>query len=174
MEMNTRLQVEHPVTEMVTGSTSPRLQLRIAAGEPLALAQRRRQARGHAIEARINAEDPAQDFRPSPDSSRASRSPTTAARAGCASTPTCAPAIVMPPHYDSLIAKVIGGVRRASRRSRRSSARSPPRAIEGVATTVPLALAVLASAEFRAGAYDTFGDPGLARARSCAEALRRA
>src|SRR5262249_48384147 len=66
MEMNTRLQGEHPATEAVTGIDIVKEQLRTAANEPLALEQERVACRGHAIECRINAEDPAQDFRPSP------------------------------------------------------------------------------------------------------------
>jgi acetyl-CoA carboxylase biotin carboxylase subunit len=160
MEMNTRLQVEHPVTEMITGLDIVRLQLEIAANRPLALAQSDVRASGHAIECRINAEDPAQDFRPAPGvlksfSIPADRGPgrlriETYLRAGDE----------IPPYYDSLIAKVI-----AHGRTREEAIATLLRAlsesrIEGVPTTLPLHLAVLDSAEFRAGKYDTRSIPG--------------
>ena len=110
MEMNTRIQVEHPVTEMVTGVDLVREQIRIAAGEPLKLPQDDIRPRGHAIECRINAEDPVTSRRRRGGSGSESR------RAAWASawTPTCV-GLQVPPHYDSLIAKVIVHGRRACR-----------------------------------------------------------
>jgi len=104
IEMNTRIQVEHPVTEMVTGIDLVREQIRIAAGEPLRFAQSDVRPRGHAIEVRINAEDPSRDFAPAPGTITDLTSPggpgtrfDTALFAGC----------VIPPHYDSLLGKLI-------------------------------------------------------------------
>ena len=102
MEMNTRIQVEHPVTEMVTGVDLVKEQIRIAAGEPLDVASGLA-PRGHAIECRINAEDPV-TFAPSPGHLTTFTSP---AGPGCASTPTAYEDYVVPPHYDSLVAKLI-------------------------------------------------------------------
>jgi acetyl-CoA carboxylase biotin carboxylase subunit len=160
MEMNTRLQVEHPVTELVTGIDVAQWMLRIAAHEPLARAQGDVRLSGHAIEARINAEDPAADFRPSPGLISRFELPTdlgpgrvrvdTHVRAGDR----------IPPFYDSLIAKVIawGETRDAARETLERTLRAAR--IEGVATTLPLSLAVLGSPEFRRGEYDTSAVPG--------------
>ena len=134
MEMNTRLQVEHPVTEMITGHDLVEWQLRVAAGEPLPKRQDELAIHGHAIEARIYAEDPDRGFLPSigtlvhlaraGDGSRA-----------CASTPACAPATRSRRYYDPMIAKLIvhgedraaalRRLRRGARRSTRSSASRP-------------------------------------------------
>lgn len=149
MEMNTRLQVEHPVTEMVTGVDLVEQQLRVAAHQRLALAP---VASGHAIECRINAEDPDRGFQPAPGRVNVLEFPTgdgirvdTHLRAGD----------VISPHYDSLIAKIIThGPDRASAISRMEAALRATR-VDGVPTTIPLHLRVLANAEFRAGTYDT-------------------
>ncbi len=104
IEMNTRIQVEHPVTELITGIDLVREMIGIAQGQPLRLAQRDIAMRGAAIEVRINAEDPDRDFRPSPGRIASLNFPTgpgvridTMAYAGC----------VVPPYYDSLLAKLI-------------------------------------------------------------------
>jgi acetyl-CoA carboxylase biotin carboxylase subunit len=160
MEMNTRLQVEHPVTEMVTGVDIAAAQIRVAARERLALAQSDVKLAGHAIEVRVNAEDPTQDFRPTPGKLTAFELPTdrgpgrvrvdTHVRAGD----------TIPPLYDSLVAKVIAwGTTRAEAIETLQRTLAAAR-IEGIATTIPLHLAVLASAEFRAGKYDTGSIPG--------------
>ena len=151
IEVNCRLQVEHPVSELVTGIDIVREQIRIAAGEPLAL-RGRAPRRGHAIEIRINAEDPAQGFLPAPGTITRFDLPLgpgvrvdTAVRAGSE----------IPPYYDSMIAKLIvwddtrdAAIARAERALREV-------AIEGIPTTRDLALDVLASPEFRSGAYST-------------------
>ena len=151
IEVNCRLQVEHPVTEQLTGIDIVREQVRIAAGEPLALAGRAPR-RGHAIEIRINAEDPARGFVPSPGVVTRFRPPLgpgirvdTAVEEGAA----------IPPYYDSLIAKLIAtdddrpaAIARAVRALEELS-------VEGIPTTRELALDVLRSDGFRSGAYST-------------------
>jgi acetyl-CoA carboxylase biotin carboxylase subunit len=160
MEMNARLQVEHPVTEAVTGVDLVKEQLRVAANEPLGLAQERIVARGHAIECRINAEDPAQGFRPSPGRLEALEIPGDRGPGSVRVDTHLAAGDEVTPFYDSLIAKVI-----AHAPTREKAIETMLRAlaaarIEGVATTVPLHLAVLPSEEFRSGKYDTSRIPG--------------
>ncbi len=155
MEMNTRLQVEHPVTEMVTGRDLVKAQLAIAAGEPLALRQSDVAFNGHAIEFRINAEDPDRGFRPDPGLITAVAEPK-ATRAG---------AIVrwdsgvaagwrVPPHYDSMIGKVI--VHAASRAEALAASKEALGSlrIDGVKTTIPLHRRLLDDAAFARGDYD--------------------
>ncbi|HPZ90402.1 MAG: acetyl-CoA carboxylase biotin carboxylase subunit [Firmicutes bacterium] len=152
MEMNTRIQVEHPVTEMITGIDLVKAQLLAAAGEELAIRQEDVAFRGWALECRINAEDPRQDFQPSPGVITGYRPPEGpwvridgVARAGWR----------VPPHYDSLIAKVIvWGQDRAEAIARMERALGEM-AVQGIATTVPLHLKILADPEFRRGHYDT-------------------
>ncbi|MDQ7850928.1 MAG: acetyl-CoA carboxylase biotin carboxylase subunit, partial [Armatimonadota bacterium] len=148
MEMNTRLQVEHPVTEMVTGVDLVKEQIRIAAGERLSLSQREVAFSGHAIECRINAEDPRHDFRPAPGTITTFLPPggpgvrvDTHAFAG----------YTIPPYYDSLVAKVTawGQTREeAIARMRRALAEFE---IGGVPTTIPFHLRVLDNAFFHRG-----------------------
>jgi acetyl-CoA carboxylase biotin carboxylase subunit len=151
IELNARLQVEHPVTELCTGIDIVREQLLVASGEQLAVTGRAPR-RGHAIEIRLNAEDPEHDFRPSPG-----RIATFA--------PANGPGVrvdtflesgsVIPPFYDSMVAKLIvwdvdraAAIARAERALRETT-------IEGVPTTRDLALEVLASEPFRSGEYST-------------------
>jgi acetyl-CoA carboxylase, biotin carboxylase subunit len=160
MEMNTRLQVEHPVTEMLTGLDIVKLQLEIAANRPLALAQSDVKASGHAIECRINAEDPAQDFRPAPGVLKSFAIPAERGPGKLRIETYLQAGDEIPPYYDSLIAKVI-----AHGRTREEALATMLRAlseskVEGVPTTIPLHLAVLDSPEFRAGKYDTRSIPG--------------
>jgi acetyl-CoA carboxylase biotin carboxylase subunit len=160
MEMNTRLQVEHPVTEMVTGVDIARAQIEIAAGRRLALAQTDVSTRGHAIECRINAEDPSHGFRPSPGLVRIFALPADRGPGQVRVDTHVTAGDRVPPNYDSLLAKVIAhGATRAE--AIETMTRTLLAAtIEGVATTVPLHLAVLADPAFRRGEYDTSAIPG--------------
>ena len=127
MEMNTRLQVEHPVTEAVTGLDLVELQLRIAAGDPLPLTQAQVRIEGHAIEVRLCAEDPAQDFMPQSGTLALWRpSPALRVEHGLRS------GAMVPPFYDSMIAKLVGAGRT------REEARQ--RLLAGLADTVALGL----------------------------------
>jgi acetyl-CoA carboxylase biotin carboxylase subunit len=160
MEMNTRLQVEHPVTEAITGLDVAVMQLRVAANERLPLEQHEVVARGHAIECRINAEDPEQGFRPSPGVLARFEFPRDQGPGTIRVDTHLAAGDEIPPYYDSLIAKVI-----AHAETRELAIETMRRAlgaarVEGVATTIPLHLAVLASPEFRRGEYDTRTIPG--------------
>jgi len=148
MEMNTRIQVEHPVTEMLTGVDLVQWQIRAAAGEKLAMNQGDIEFRGHAIECRINAEDPKRDFRPSPGTVTTFIPPggpgvrvDTHAFAG----------YTIPPYYDSLLAKVVTwGTTRAEAIARMRRALTEF-TITGVPTTIPFHLLVLDNAFFRRG-----------------------
>src|SRR6185436_13996391 len=104
IEMNTRIQVEHPITEMITGVDLVREMIRIAQGEPLGLAQADIEMRGAAIEVRINAEDPDQNFRPSPGKVAALALP---GGPGVRIDTMLYPGCAVPPYYDSLLAKII-------------------------------------------------------------------
>ncbi|NJL82999.1 MAG: acetyl-CoA carboxylase biotin carboxylase subunit [Chloroflexaceae bacterium] len=133
MEMNTRIQVEHPVTEMVTGLDLIGEQIRIAQGEKLRLRQEQVEIRGHAIECRINAEDPAQNFRPSPGRISAYLPP---GGPGVRMDSHVYPDYEIPPYYDSLIGKLIvwGEDREAAIRRMKRALREC--AITGVTTTI--------------------------------------
>ena len=153
MEMNTRLQVEHPVTEMVTGLDLVEWQLRVAMGEPLPLAQAEIPQRGHAIEARIYAENPAANFMPSTGRIRCLRAPDRhpAVRldSGVAEGDTVSH------HYDPMLAKlVVHGIDRAECVSRLRQALAHT-AVAGVATNLPLLRAMAAHPLFAAGEVDT-------------------
>jgi acetyl-CoA carboxylase biotin carboxylase subunit len=149
IEMNTRLQVEHPVTEMITGIDLVREQIRIAAGEGLSCRQDQIQFRGHAIECRINAEDP-KTFAPSPGTVTAYVAPggmhvrvDSGLYAGYR----------VPPYYDSMIGKLIvyGSTRqRCIMRLRRALEEY---VIEGMKTTIPLHQKLIEDPEFQAGEY---------------------
>jgi acetyl-CoA carboxylase, biotin carboxylase subunit len=151
IELNARLQVEHPVTELVTRLDLVRMQVAVAAGEPLALTGRAPRA-GHAIEIRINAEDPLLDFRPSPGTLERFRAPL---GPGVRVDTFVEDGSVIPPHYDSLIAKVI--VHDDARDTCIERARRVLRELDvrGVPTTREVALDILGSAEFRSGDYST-------------------
>jgi len=151
IEMNTRLQVEHPVTELVTGIDLAHAQLAVAAGEGLPR-EGRADLRGHAIEFRINAEDPAEDFRPAPGRVSRFRPPL---GPGVRVDTHVEEGYAIPPFYDSLIAKVIvwGEDREvAIARGRRALSELE---LEGVPTTRELALDIVSSEEFGSGDYTT-------------------
>ena len=151
MEVNTRLQVEHPVTEMVTGIDIVKEQIRIAAGERLSFKQSEITFTGHAIECRINAEDP-ETFTPSPGTIHAFSVPggpgvriDTAAHTEC----------TIPPYYDSMIAKVIAHGRDRQEAIARMRRTLEMTVIEGIKTSIPLHLKILADADFAAGRLST-------------------
>jgi acetyl-CoA carboxylase biotin carboxylase subunit len=151
MEMNTRIQVEHPVTEMVTLADIVRNQIKIAEGEPLAYRQEDVVIRGHAIECRINAEDP-ETFTPSPGTITAFNLP---GGPGVRVDTAAYPGYKVPPYYDSMIAKVIvhAGTRElAIARMKRAL---EAMVVEGIKTTIPLHLKIMDDANFRAGEFST-------------------
>jgi acetyl-CoA carboxylase biotin carboxylase subunit len=151
IEMNTRLQVEHPVTELLTGVDLAQAQLRVAAGEGLPRTGRA-ELRGHAIELRINAEDPAHDFRPAPGTVTRFRPPL---GPGVRVDTHVVEGYVIPPFYDSLIAKVIVWAEdrpAAIARARRALGELE---LDGIPTTRDLHLAILGSDGFRSGDYTT-------------------
>jgi acetyl-CoA carboxylase biotin carboxylase subunit len=151
IEMNTRLQVEHPVTELVTGIDLAQGQLSVAAGDGLPQ-EGRAKLRGHAIEFRINAEDPARDFLPAPGTVTRFSPPL---GPGVRVDTHVVAGYAIPPFYDSLVAKVIvwGADRPAAvRRARRALSEF---ALEGVPTTHGLAVDILETEEFDSGKYTT-------------------
>ncbi|QSQ11874.1 acetyl/propionyl/methylcrotonyl-CoA carboxylase subunit alpha [Myxococcus landrumensis] len=152
MEMNTRLQVEHPVTEQVTGLDLVEWQLRVAQGEPLPLAQRDITWKGHAIEVRLCAEDPANQYAPRAGRLLTWRLPS---REGIRIDHGVREGQDIPPFYDSMQAKVIasGADRETARRRLVEALRELT--VFGVTTNKDLLLHVLESAAFRSGAYDT-------------------
>ena len=149
MEMNTRVQVEHPVTEMITNTDIIKEQIRIASGEPISCAERAPfTPEGHAIEMRINAEDPDHSFRPSPGTVTRFRLP---AGPGVRVETFVEEGSKISPYYDSLLAKVIvHGQDRAESIARAKRALDEFQ-IEGVATTIPFHKRVLDDAVFGAG-----------------------
>jgi acetyl-CoA carboxylase, biotin carboxylase subunit len=152
LEINARLQVEHPVSEMVSGVDVVREQLRIAGGEGLSVSQEEIEISGHAIEVRINAESPARDFAPSPGTLRRWAAPEgTEVRVDTA----CFPGWTVPPHYDSLLAKlIVGGADREAALERTRRALRHLR-VEGVETTAGFALDLLEHPDVIAGRVHT-------------------
>jgi acetyl-CoA carboxylase biotin carboxylase subunit len=151
IELNARLQVEHPVTEMCTGIDIVREQLRVASGEPLSVTGRAPR-RGHAIEIRLNAEDPEHDFRPSPGRIETF---VPASGPGVRVDTFLESGSVIPPFYDSMVAKLVvwdadrdAAIDRAIRALGETT-------VDGVPTTRDLAVEVLASEPFRSGVYST-------------------
>lgn len=152
MEMNTRIQVEHPVTEMVTGLDIVKEQIRIASGERILFGQRDVESKGHALECRVNAEDPRHNFRPSAGTITSFHPP---GGPGVRIDTHCYAGYAIPPHYDSLIAKVITWGRdreEAIARMRRALLEFE---IGGIRTTIPFHLKVLDNAFFRRGEVST-------------------
>ncbi len=152
MEMNTRIQVEHPVTEMVTNFDLVKEQIRVAAGERLSFTFQGNRLRGHAIECRVNAEDPARGFQPCPGTITAYHPP---GGPGVRVDTHIYAGYTVPPYYDSLLAKVIvHGNSRAEALARMSQALDSF-IVEGVTTTTPFLKRVIHHPDFQAGRVDT-------------------
>ncbi|HSD51960.1 MAG TPA: acetyl-CoA carboxylase biotin carboxylase subunit, partial [Candidatus Methylomirabilis sp.] len=151
MEMNTRIQVEHPVTEMVTGLDLVKAQIRIAAGEPLGLAQADVHLSGHSIECRINAEDPDR-FLPSPGRVTNFRPP---GGPGVRVDSHAYIGYLVPPFYDSLLGKVIVHGRDREEAIARMQRALDEMVVQGVQTTIPFHQKVLRHSDFLAGRTST-------------------
>jgi len=151
IEMNTRLQVEHPVTELLTGIDLVRAQLAIAAGEGLP-ATGRAELRGHALEVRLNAEDPSRDFMPAPGKLERFRPPL---GPGVRVDTHAFEGYVIPPYYDSLIGKVIVWAEDRPAALARALRALSEFEIVGISTTRDLAMDILRDEEFRSGNYTT-------------------
>ena len=152
IEMNTRIQVEHTVTEEVYGCDLVKEQIRIAAGQPLSPHVAHAQPRLHAIQCRINAEDPAKDFQPSPGRIKFYYAP---GGRGVRIDSHVYTGYTVPPYYDSMIGKIITiGATRISAIDRMRRALDEYY-ITGIKTTVPFHAAMMRNAEFRAGNFDT-------------------
>ena len=152
LEVNKRIQVEHPITEEVTGIDLVRYQIMIAMGEPLQHSQSDIQFKGHAIECRINAEDPFDDFRPSPGRIEMYYQPggrgvrvDTHAYAG----------YTIPPTYDSMIGKLIATARTAAKPWTSMSRALSEYMITGIKTTISFQQAIMQDPNFRRGVYST-------------------
>jgi acetyl-CoA carboxylase biotin carboxylase subunit len=152
MEMNTRVQVEHPVSELTTGIDIVKAQIRIAQGQRLGIAQRDVTLTGHALECRINAEDAARDFAPCPGVIAALRLP---AGPGIRVDSHLFAGYRVPPFYDSLLAKVLAFGRDRDEALARMRRALVEMQVEGVPTTIPFHLALLADTRFRAGDVHT-------------------
>ncbi len=157
MEMNCRLQVEHTVSEVRSGKDLVIAQIEVAAGRPLTWRQADLALTGHAIECRINAEDPARGFAPSPGTITAWQPP---AGDGIRVDTHVTAGYVVPPFYDSLIAKLIVSAKDRPAAIDRMIAALSAFEVAGVATTIPMHLAILRSPAFRDGRYDTRSIPG--------------
>lgn len=152
MEMNTRIQVEHPVTEMVTGTDLIKEQIKVASGQELSLRQEDVEFNGWAIECRINAENPAKNFMPSPGKINMYLPP---GGLGVRVDSAAYPGYSIPPYYDSMIAKVITyGTTRDEAVARMKRALSEF-VIEGIETTIPFHLKLLEHETFVSGEFNT-------------------
>ena len=149
MEMNTRIQVEHPVTEMITGIDLIAEQIRIAAGQPLTVNKNNFRFRGHAIEIRINAEDP-DTFTPSPGKITQFHAP---GGLGVRFDSAIYTGYSIPPHYDSMVGKLIVHGRDREECIRRLKRAINEPVIEGINTTLPLHRWILEQEEFLSGEY---------------------
>ena len=169
IEMNTRIQVEHPVTELVTGVDLVREQLRVAAGLPLSFTQEDVRVSGHAIECRINAEDPEHDFHPCPGKTEFLHLP---GGPGVRVDTALYTGYEVPPYYDSLVAKVLVHAPTRLEAIRRMRRALEELVIEGYPTNAALAHLIMHDPEFVRGQYDTsFLDRNLEKllelARTC-------
>jgi acetyl-CoA carboxylase biotin carboxylase subunit len=150
MEMNTRIQVEHPVTELVYGVDLIRQQINVAAGDKIDVLPRA--PFGHAIEFRINAEDPDQNFRPSPGKIQSLNVP---GGFGVRVDSHIYQSYTIPPYYDSLVAKLIVWGTDREHAIMRGKRALEEFVIEGIKTTIPFHLKVLEDAKFKSGNFDT-------------------
>lgn len=150
MEMNTRIQVEHPVTEQVTGFDLVKEQINIASGANVS--KKKLKQVGHAIECRINAEDPYKDFRPSPGEITGFHTP---GGYGVRVDSHAYVGYTIPPYYDSLIAKLITFGSNREEAINRMSRALEEFIVEGVATTIPFHMQVMKDERFRKGEFDT-------------------
>jgi acetyl-CoA carboxylase biotin carboxylase subunit len=150
MEMNTRIQVEHPVTEQVTGFDLVREQINLAAGAKVS--KKKLKQTGHAIECRINAEDPYKDFRPNPGTITGFHTP---GGYGVRVDSHAYVGYMIPPYYDSLIAKLITFGSNREETIDRMSRALEEFIVEGVATTIPFHIKVMKDERFRKGEFDT-------------------
>lgn len=152
MEMNTRIQVEHPVTEMVYGVDLIKEQIRIAAGQKLKIRQEEMFPRGHSIECRINAEDPEKNFMPAPGEITNLHLP---GGPGVRVDTHIYNAYKVPPYYDSLIAKLIVSARNRKDCISRLNRALDEFVVEGIKTTIPFHKFVINTPEFTSGNFDT-------------------
>ena len=151
MEMNTRIQVEHPVTEMVTGIDLIKEQIKIAAGEPLSFVQEDVHLDGHAIECRVNAEDPAKGFRPCPGKIKSIHLP---GGFGVRIDTAVYQGYEIPPYYDSMIAKVIVKGKDRNEAIQKMKVALSEFLIEGITTNVDFQLNLLRDPDFEKGDFD--------------------
>ncbi|GAB1380086.1 acetyl-CoA carboxylase biotin carboxylase subunit [Pararhodobacter aggregans] len=152
LEMNARVQVEHPVTEAITGLDLIALQIAIAEGRPLPFTQDDIRLSGHAVECRLNAEDPARDFMPSPGRVTQAWFPPVP---GLRVDTHMQPGAMIPPYYDSMVAKLITWAPTRDEAIARMLTALDVCVLEGVTTNAPLHRAILSDPAFRAGGVDT-------------------
>jgi len=152
LEMNTRIQVEHPVTEMITGIDLVKEQIRIAAGKKLSFTQEQIQITGHAIECRINAEQPDDNFRPSPGRILTWEPPR---GTGTRVDTHCFPGYIVPPFYDSLLAKLIVTGRNRGEAIERMQAALKKFIVTGVDTTIRFSSSLIENADYVNGDINT-------------------
>ncbi len=152
MEMNTRVQVEHPVTEQIMGVDIIKEQIRVAAGEKLSIPKTEMEPRGHAIECRINAENPDDNFRPSPGTITTYHVP---GGPGVRVDTHLYQGYKVPPYYDSMLAKIIVHAPNRNEAINRMIRALDELVVEGVHTTAAFLRGILASETFRSGKYST-------------------
>ncbi len=151
MEMNTRIQVEHPVTELVTGLDLVQLQLQVAQGEPLPFTQEEIHLNGHAIECRINAENPDEDFRPCPGKIQALHMP---GGPGVRIDSAIYQGYTISPYYDSMIAKLIVHAPTRKEAIQKMRWALSEFIVEGIDTNIDFQLRLIKNKDFEAGTYD--------------------
>jgi acetyl-CoA carboxylase biotin carboxylase subunit len=151
LEVNTRVQVEHPVTEMITGVDIVKESIRVAAGEPLSWTQDEIQLNGHAIECRINAEDPSQNFMPQPGTIEVWRP---AGGPGVRVETHVVPGYRIPPNYDSMIGKLIVHGRNREEATARMRCALSEFQVGPIATTIPLHQRLLNHHAFVSASFD--------------------